>query len=119
MSRKNRAWIARIQKGDVLKWPNGTLRVVRAVSHSQIPIGCGGNSRPTIRTSVRLAIRHCSWTHRPTTTYTGNDLVQMDVRPTRARVTLRKKIDRLIELDYVNSGKEREIFCCDVIGRVS
>lgn len=122
--RLDNPWIARIKKGDVLKAPSGLLRVVRDVSHHHVS-GYG------IRTCVVFAIRHCSWTHRPTTVLTGNDLVQMGYRPTKGRVSLRKKIDKLIERDYSGRivalrggeigcypliGSAREIDCCDVRG---
>lgn len=116
-----KAWIKRIRKGDVLKARNGVLRVVRDVSHSGPSNG---------KTSVTFAIRHCSWTHRPYTVLTGNDLVQFGYRPTKAHVALRKKIDREIERDFNGRlvsangrriscpvlGTDRRIDCCDVRG---
>lgn len=116
------AWIHKIQRGDVLRWPSGRLRVVRDVHHYDTP-----RSRVC---SVTFAIQHCSWTHRPTTTYTSNDLRQMGVRPTKARVSLRKRIDRAIQREIAGDpsgprkgspriGSDRELFCCDVIGVVN
>jgi hypothetical protein len=123
----SKAWIWRIKKGDVLKWPNGVLRVVRHVSHY--------TSNKTPKCSVTFAIRHCSWTGRPTTTYSGHDLAYMGVRPTRAKVTLRKKIDRAIEADFsgriIGIRRDGSVWrgpllppdcvthCCDVIGKVN
>lgn len=104
------AWIHRIQLGDVLRAGSGLLRVVRAVTHS--PIDYGGN--PHIRTMVTFSIRHCSWTRRCYTCYTGNDLVQMGYRPTRARVKLRKSIDRAIRADF--GADNPKLTCCDVEG---
>lgn len=112
-------WLQKIQRGDVLRWPSGRLRVVRNVNHYRTP-------RSTV-CNVTFAIQHCSWTHRPTTTYTSNDLRQMGVRPTKARISLRKKIDRAIQREISGSPSgprkgmprihgERELFCCDVIG---
>jgi hypothetical protein len=114
------SWIARIKKGDVLRSRSGVLRVVRGVTHSQVHY----NGPPHIRTNVVFAIKHCSWTGRPYTVYTGNDLVQMGYRPTSARVSLRKKIDRAIERTYHAAPdwfakKPYEITCCDVSGVVS
>ena len=114
------AWIHKIKKGDVLKSGSGKLRVVRDVSHNQV-------KHYALRTSVTFAIMHCSWTERPYTTYTGQDLVNMKYRPTRAKVTLRKKIDKAIErVMYARDGrsalpdygakKPYEVTCCDVEG---
>lgn len=111
----SKSWIGRIQKGDVLRSRSGMLRVVREVSHHEVRY----SGPPHIRTSVVFAIKHCSWTRRPYTVYTGNDLVQMGYRPTSARVSLRKKIDRAIARVYGatpnwSARKPYEITCCDV-----
>ncbi len=116
------SWIHKIQKGDVLRWPSGRLRAVRDVHRYRTP--------RSVVTIVSFAIQHCSWTQRPTTTYTSNDLRQIGVRPTKARVSLRKKIDKAIEREIAGSPsgprkgmprirEERELFCCDVIGVAS
>lgn len=111
------SWIARIKVGDVLKSGTGVLRVVRAVSHHKIKY----SGPEHIRTNVTFAILTCSWTGRPYTVYTGNDLVQMGYRPTRAKVKLNKKIDRAIMRvfnappDY-SKKKHYEVTCCDVRG---
>jgi len=94
-------WIARIKVGDVLKSGSGVLRVVRDVSHYSV---YKGSPQEHTRTNVTFAIRHCSWTGRPYTVYTGNDLVQMGYRKTRAKVKLNKKIDRLIKQTF--SGRK-------------
>ena len=112
-------WIHRIKKGDVLRSGSGRLRVVRDVSHNLV--------ENHLRTNVTFAIQHCSWTGRPYTTYTGQDLVQMKYSPTRAKVTLRKEIDKAIErVMYARDGlsalpnygakKLYEVTCCDVEG---
>lgn len=105
------AWIKAIKRGDVLKSGTGKLRVVRHVSHNEIP-GYG------IRTSVVFAIQHCFWTHRCYTIYNGSDLVQMKYRPTKASVSLRKKIDKAIDAELFRRGsiKEAKLKCCDVDG---
>jgi hypothetical protein len=107
------AWVSRIRKGDVLRSGSGVLRVVREVSHSEIRY----SGPPHIRTSVYFAIKRCSWTRRCYTVYTGNDLIQMGYRPVRARVTLRKSIDRAIERDIQRPGYHKpKLTCCDVEG---
>lgn len=106
-------WINHIEAGDVVKSGNGLLRVVRHVCHSVVT---SGGTRPHIRTTVVFAIKHCSWTHRCYTIYTGNDLVQMRYRPTRAKVSLRKRIDRAIAEEFRRPGniKRARLTCCDV-----
>jgi len=109
------AWIHRIKKGDVLRMPSGRLRVVRYVNHS---VTSKGVAHPVPRTTVIFSIAHCSWTSRCYTTYTGNDLVQMGYRPTKARVRLRSKLDRQIEEEFMRRGPASlcKLHCCDVIG---
>jgi hypothetical protein len=116
-------WVHRIRKGDILRFPGDILRVVRDVSHYR-----KSNRKP--HTNVTLAIRRCSRTGRPYTVYTHRDLLNMGVRPTRARVALRGKLDKAIEHNF--SGRdglpvlpdftipgEFECKCCDVIGVVN
>ena len=112
--RPTQRWIAKIKRGDILRSRSGMLRVVREVTHSDQ--GIYG-----IRTSVTFTIKTCSWTGRCYTVYTGNDLVQMGFRPTRARVSLRKKIDREIACQIrdrpfpdMRLPKRYSIACCDV-----
>lgn len=104
------AWISRIRKGDVLRSRSGFLRIVRRVSHSRIPFY-------GIRTSVYFTIQHCSWTHRPYTIYTGNDLVQMGYEPVAARFPLRTKFDRTLEQSF-DAGRSEDcvLDCCAVKG---
>lgn len=117
-------WISRIRKGDILCFPGRVLRVVRDVNHKHFPDG-------HVRSSVTLSIRRCSWTHRPYTVYFTNDLRSLGVRPTRAKVSLRKKIDKAIEHElhgrivkdrdgtehcYPLLGDACQIDCCDVRG---
>ena len=102
-------WIKRIKKGDVLRSGNGVLRVVRDVSHSKI-------SHYDVRTTLVFSIRRCSWTGRCYTVYTGNDLVQMGYRPTRAKVKLTWKIDKAIEREITTNPPPGQygLKCCDV-----
>lgn len=105
------AWINSIKKGDVLKSPTGTLRIVRGVTH-------GGS---ICKTFVQFTILRCSWTRRPTTTVDGQVLKRYS--PTGANIPLTGELDAAIERDstgragkYPLIGSEREIFCCDVRG---
>ena len=104
------AWISRIKKGDVLRSKGGMLRIVRRVSHSDIP-------SYGIRTSVYFAIQHCSWTGRPYTIYTGNDLVQMGYEPIRGRFPPRTQFDRTLERDFeAKKSDDCVLDCCSVKG---
>lgn len=102
------AWIPKIQKGDVLRSGSGTLRVVRHVSHGRA------------RSSVYLAIRRCSWTHRCYTVYNSADLKTGGWSHTGKRVRIDDefslKIDAAIHQD---KGKPYILDCCDVVNVVS
>lgn len=103
-------WISRIKKGDVLRSKSGMLRIVRRVSHSHIRFY-------GIRTTVTFTIQACSWTGRPYTVLTGNDLVQMGYEPVAERFPLRTKFDRTLELDFSAHRSADCVFsCCDVRG---
>lgn len=83
-------WIAQLQKGDVVRTRSGRLRIVRDVSHHH-------NRYYGTRTIVTFLICHPSWTGRCYTVMTGNDLVQMGYRPTKAKATLRTAFDWAVE----------------------
>lgn len=101
---RDRGWITRLKVGDVVRSGSGMLRVVRAVCHSK--------SAYATRSSVTFSIKACSWTHRCYTVLTCSDLLTLGYRPTRAKVSLRKKIDRAIQADF---GVPRpRLSCCDV-----
>jgi hypothetical protein len=104
-------WIERIKLGDVLKSRSGDLRVVRWVRHSPIPYY-------GIRTSVIFAIRRTSWTTPAYTVYTGNDLVQMGYRPTRAKHPLTARIDKRLLKSFEHNGGilPTDLRAWDVIG---
>jgi hypothetical protein len=101
-------WTAKIKAGDVLKSPSGVLRVVRVVKHFEHP------NRPP-KCAVTFTILNCSWTGRGTTTYFSNDLRAFGYRPTKARVRLNTKIDRMIKSDRENSP-QKTLTCCMVRG---
>jgi len=110
MLNPNHAWISKIKKGDVLRSGTGMLRIVRRVSHSFIKYY-------GIRTSVTFTIQACSWTGRPYTVLTGNDLVQMGYIPMRGRFALKTKFDRTLERDFsADTAADCELTCCDVKG---
>ena len=114
-------WIKALRNGDVVKTPNGTLRVCRDVRHSGPSLG---------KTNVTFTILHCSWTGRCYTSMTGNDLKQFGYKPTKARVRLNRKFDKA--LDYEIRGRVEiclgkpmycpplpqyvKLHCCDVKG---
>lgn len=103
------SWILKIRKGDVLESGTGKLRVVRAVSkHKRVSIA---------NTYITFAIARCSWTHRPYTVYTGNDLRQMRYKPIGIRHRLRAAVDRDIEKSMkAESSSLCPVHCCDVVG---
>lgn len=107
--RKHRddTWIKKIQKGDILKAPNGVLRVVRRVDRLRDTVG---------GTTVFFTIRRCSWTKACYTAMNGNVIAKYGYRPTGKRLPLRKMIDKAIESEIGRAGSEREMTCCDVEG---
>lgn len=107
MEYRDRRWILGLQVGDVVRSGNGALRVVRAIKHCR-------SGYKTTRTSVTFSIRRCSWTHRCYTVLTCSDLLTLGYRPTRAKVKLRKRIDRAIENDF--HADKPVLTCCDVSG---
>ena len=102
-------WIKRIRKGDILRAPSGLLRVVRDVSHSGPSAG---------KTSVIFTIAHCSWTGRCYTVLTGNDLRTFGYRPTQARYSFRKAIDRKIT-NEISGGDKIRIVVAASGGRIT
>lgn len=98
-------WMATVQVGDVLRTANGTLRVAREVSRYK-----DGALR-----SITFAIRHCSWTHRPITTYGYTDLRLMGYEPIGVRVALNSKLDRELSADIADHRRQK-LHCCDVRG---
>jgi len=103
------AWIKSLREGDVLKARSGKLRIVRRVRHL-------GPSIP--KTFVHLTIQHCSWTGRPYTVVTGNDLRQMGFqRVGNARKLLKDQFSRALARDFEASrSTDCQFKCCDVRG---
>lgn len=104
-------WTNRLQPGDVVRFPSGALRVVRAVKHPDRPTSSYGD---IYRSSITFSIKRCSWTHRCHTTYTSSDLRTLGCVKTRAKVLLRKKIDRLISEELRLNPDKPMLTCCDV-----
>jgi hypothetical protein len=99
------------QAGDILRAPNGVLRVVRHVSL------CNNARAQCIerKTWIFFTIRRCSWTRRCYTLYNIAELREMGYVHTGKRVAkwadkFQERIDRVIE-----SGSA-ELTCCDVEG---
>ena len=78
---KERDWRDTLRVGDVLITTSGDLRVVRRVSHDT-----WGFTR-----CIDLVIRRCSWTRKPYTTISRNDLKQRGFR--KAEVRSRDSVD--------------------------
>ncbi len=106
-----RDWTNRLQPGDVVRFRSGALRVVRAVRHPERPTSSYGE---IYRSSITFAIKRCSWTHRCYTVYTSSDLRTLGCSMTRAKVSLRKKIDRLIMAELELNPLKPTLTCCDV-----
>lgn len=92
-------WLDTVKVGDVLMFPSGGYRVVRAVHHHKEQRPNGVNWRFPI---LSFAIRRCSWTGRPYTVYTANDLQTMGVEHTGASVVLDSIQDHALE-DAINA----------------
>jgi len=99
-------WLREVKVGDVLK-VNGSLRVVRGVSHGPFP-----DSRSTFS----FAIKRCSWTRRGYTVYTSSDLITLGALRMNKRMPLRTKLDRVLSEDISKSLKKPQLSCCDVEG---
>ena len=90
--------------GEVLKAPNGLMRIVRDVHL--------GRSNP----SITFVIRHCSWTHRPYTVYTLCDLRYMGYTSTHVVVKLDKLPQSRRIAAAIKDHRNRSLSCCDVRG---
>lgn len=99
------SWVDEVEVGDILRAPNGVLRVVRAVHRYKKP-------RWPIKTWVYFTIRRCSWTHRCYTLLCGTDLKARGYRPTGKKFKLNKRIDRKIEKEF--GMFKAKLRCCDV-----
>ncbi len=105
---KLRAWLSRVQVGDILRSRSGLNRVVRKIS------------RHKGRTILTFVIKHCSWTGRCYTTYFPSDVKHAGLRPTGKRLKLKGKMDKRIaeairraDLSHLNG---RVPNCCTVEG---
>jgi hypothetical protein len=85
------AWL-NIEVGQVLRAPNGRLRIVRAV-HRSAPKKTGTVGRATI---VMLSILRCSWTRRCYTVYSVAELAGSGYSITQARAKLKGPLNEKI-----------------------
>jgi 2-keto-4-pentenoate hydratase len=85
MLRKQAEWMLTLKTGDVIS--NGHAnRVVRKITRfADGELKC-----------VQLAIRKCSWTHRPTTTMNYTDILKQGYAPVGVTVKLTSPADRRI-----------------------
>lgn len=112
------AWFDTLKQWDVLESPSGDLRIVREVSRRDGSWTPRAGLMPG-RTlwAVTLAIRTCSWTHRPYTVYMASDLKTQGWRHTGVNVgPQRTKLDRLLLKEIRDEGHARYLDCCDVRG---
>lgn len=110
--RQRPEWLDTVKVGDVLMFPSGGYRVVRAVHHHKQPRPDGVNWRFPI---LSFAIRRCSWTGRPYTVYTACDLQTMGVEHTGANVELESIEDHALA-DSINDKNSPvwglSVTCC-------
>jgi len=99
-------WMKDLKEGSVL-WNRSKTRarIVRKVS--RYPTG--------ELWGVTLAILNCSWTGRPYTTITSNDLIQQGYHPAPFRAKLNRLIDFQLSL-AINDHHRRDLSCHDVKG---
>jgi hypothetical protein len=103
--------LARVRQGDVLKWPSGTMRVVR-VLHDH---GVTNRYEDPRKVFCYFTIKHCSWTHRCYTLYNLGELHGMGVRNTGMNIKFKTRFDERLVEEMENSG-QRTIKCCAVRG---
>jgi hypothetical protein len=71
----------------------------------------------TGRVNVVFTICHCSWTGRPYTVLTGNDMVQAGYRPTGAKAKLDSAFDWAMEQEFNQQvARPPVLTCCAVRG---
>ena len=98
--------------GDVLRAPNGVLRIARKVSRPPTP----RYPVPERGVHIFFTIRHCSWTRRCYTLYCVAELMERGYVNTGINVKIRTRKDRAITKCIERGGTEFR--CCDVHGVV-
>jgi hypothetical protein len=101
-------WWRTVREGDVLKWPHGSMRVIRKLSHP--------DSLNPRRKYCYFSIRHCSWTGRCYTLYSIGELMGMGVIPTGVRIHFKHPLDLKINRVIQRGGDREEMSCCAVSG---
>lgn len=96
-------WLKNVKAGDVLRQPNGILRVVRRVSYKRGVIS-----------ACYFTIRHCSWTGACYTIKARSEMFGWT--HTGKSVKLSRRLDRAILRDFGKNGDERRLTCCSVEG---
>lgn len=103
-------WFDTVRKGDVLRMPSGSYRVVRKVSRHEPKTRSGDYN-----IFIYFAIMRCSWTGNCHTIYDGTELKHWT--HTGHRVRLNSDLDKQIahDLEYRNRFPEDQLLtCCDV-----
>ncbi len=102
------AWMRAIRVGDVLvrRGPRAVPRIVRDFKYLPPPKDMGW---------VDFVIRRCSWTKRPLTTMSFNDLRTLGYEPIGVRVALHRRLDKKIAR-CAQDPYDRSLTCCDVEG---
>lgn len=98
--------------GDVLRAPNGVLRIARHIA----PCKNLRSYVPERRTWIFFTIRRCSWTKRCYTLYSVAKLMEMGYVNTGINVRIKNRKDQSITKCIERGGTEFR--CCDVHGVV-
>lgn len=102
-------WMDKVKIGSILQTRGGQYRIVRSVSHYKRPPNKG-----KLR-CVYFAIKRCSWTHRPYTIMSYNDLYQNGYSITSMTYKFGAKIDAKLAQEIADH-ELRSMSCCDVKG---
>lgn len=111
-------WVYKVREGDVLKWPNGTMRPIRLLHNHA---GRDTNLSRARAIYCYFVIKHCSWTHRPYTIYTVGELYCLGVRPTGVNVRFKDELSKRLVCEMEESrawthGRGKDLTCCAVRG---
>ena len=104
-------WIDELQPGDIVMSGRGTERIVREAKAKTT----SADPYKARVYWVSFVILRCSWTHRPVTVLSRNDLRILGYRPLGVSVPVRSRMDREIARE-VRCETWPKVRCCDVRG---
>lgn len=99
-------WAKTLDRGDIVRTPTGTERVVREVHrHSES------------RVYVSFTILHCSWTTRPVTVYSMGELVRVGYTYAGRRIEIKNtRLNKSIDREVKCRPGPPKLTCCDIKG---